>query len=78
MSEWQPIETAPKDETYIAAIARIDGKWSAVSTIAWNVYLGAWADHIAPNEWADRHHMPRAKAVVVQPTHWMPLPEPPQ
>ena len=63
MSEWQPIETAPRDGT---AILGWDGQKQ--STAEWYetgeywslCVMGAWAED---SEW--------------WPTHWMPLPAPP-
>jgi hypothetical protein len=66
MSEWQDIETAPKDGSSILACdARIEG-WQQV------VY---WDDEAkAPHMWglADGPHYH-----VDMFTHWMPLPPPP-
>lgn len=63
MSEWQPIETAPKWPGYEALIL-FDGK--RVFT-GWKGDGGQWycdqfADHLSE---------------IDPPTHWMPLPEPP-
>jgi len=67
--EWQPIETAPKDGTEIWAY---NGEQVRMHWITWEhegESGGMWqyADEIlsdvAPDCW--------------QPTHWMPLPEPP-
>jgi hypothetical protein len=66
MSEWQPIETAPRDETYILGYA--DGEMTVVH---WRDYdgEGCWqlavsGLHADDGEW--------------WPTHWMPLPKPPK
>jgi uncharacterized protein DUF551 len=67
MSEWQPIETAPKDEhvqilTFKARTNNIlwAGPWYQTSfwSPKWGMFVG-W---------------PRDE----KPTHWMPLPEPPK
>jgi hypothetical protein len=63
--EWQPIETAPKDGTWVAVVvddcrpdvARYDqGRWETIAdALDWQKY--------GHDEWPL--------------THWMPLPEPP-
>jgi hypothetical protein len=56
--DWQPIETAPKDdETWVLAF---NGDEYAVC-----IWTGEY--------WSDNEYMMRP-----QPTHWMPLPEPPK
>lgn len=61
-TEWQPIETAPKDGTHVLAY---DG--SNMTTVKWDrdywalIEQGYYAED---NEW--------------WPTHWMPLPKPPK
>jgi len=65
MSDWQPIETAPKDGTvmlFSEALGVVSGMW-------WGKFdgEGPWGDSdgrfsLRPDE---------------QPTHWMPLPSPP-
>ena len=68
MSEWQPIETAPKDGTDILVMTG-----ETMHVVRWiNIHGGF-------DYWAvdDNKHGPftlRGKA----PTHWMPLPEPPK
>ena len=61
MSDWQPIETAPKDGTRILVSWTFGG---------WNI-----ARCLTPSgRWMTQYDRPLA----VQPTHWMPLPEPPR
>lgn len=76
MSEWQPIETAPKD-----------GRDILVSFGSMGIWLVFWADPFgddAPTLWCvdDNKHGPyplRGYSFEGEcaPTHWMPLPEPP-
>ena len=63
MSEWQPIETAPKDETslllFLPGKGIIEGWYfSSPKEIddGWETIIGS----------------------IGEPTHWMPLPEPPK
>lgn len=73
MSQWQPIESAPKDGT------RID-LW----TKCWNVHTDAFDTMRCPNcYWTKGDSMTNRNAHWVnlesgwRPTHWMPLPDPP-
>lgn len=63
--EWQPIETAPKDGTRILA-------WDGRSI---HVAYWGWDNPANRLAWLGGHcridH-------IDQPTHWMPLPEPPR
>jgi hypothetical protein len=68
MSEWHPIETAPKDGTPVIvwdgrfrAIARYEG---ATEFMPWDWMALCFAEQPYP-------------ARTVNPTHWMPLPAPP-
>lgn len=66
MSEWLPIETAPKDGTQILAFAR--AKLSG--------------DFFGVTQWADAEPAFNSVAgwfweYAIRPTHWMPLPDPP-
>ena len=63
---WQPIETAPKDGTLVL-----------LSGFGLPVWQGYWVGQVgrhAINGWT------RFNSVDMEwkPTHWMPLPEPPQ
>lgn len=69
MSEWQPIETAPKDGTRI--FLYFPGLMDGYTRI-----VGYWGKPIfGKARWFDG---PGLKALdIVPPTHWQPLPEPP-
>jgi len=81
MSEWQPIETAPRDGTPVLLWAVREGwedrgpcricGWG--DEYGWSLYGAAGAEPFAG--------MPRNNRVQrldqCQPTHWMPLPAPP-
>jgi hypothetical protein len=64
MSEWQPIETAPKDGQTIVAFRNEIGK-GAYTLIFWDDVEGQWAGLTATHEKMLAKH---------QPTHWIPLP----
>lgn len=64
MSEWQPIETAPKD-----------GQWVLGWAPGWLVVSMAWfhvPGKVAPHWTTGRNERP------IKATHWMPLPPPPR
>jgi hypothetical protein len=63
MSEWQPIETAPKDGTELLLYGPF------VPTGGTYMDIGRWTDY-ADGFWD-------WSADDSQPTHWMPLPSPP-
>ncbi len=69
-SKWQPIETAPKDGTRLILWGREDGVGEP------RVWLGSWSTGCwyAPS-WVAYEH--RSETEYLQPTHWMPVPEPP-
>ena len=68
MSEWQPIETAPKDGTPVLLFAR--SKNATAPVILVGRYL---ADH---GGWIESTFTPNSPVGVV-PYYWMPLPAPP-
>lgn len=72
---WQPIETAPKDGTPILVWAK--GSWS-IAHLSRVRSSGEWIAMAAGDE-AIRHQYENGDEdyVVVVPTHWMPLPDPP-
>ena len=67
MSEWQPIETAPKDGTRVLA-----SQSGHVFTARWAPGFAAVYPGGGGPGWYDEILDRRA-----QPTHWMPLPAPP-
>lgn len=78
MSEWQPIETAPKDGTRILLHTRWDG--DEITPDAFDeVQIGWWDDGNALDDPASIWHRPARWELdkVGDPIHWMPLPEPP-
>jgi hypothetical protein len=64
MTEWQPIDTAPRD-TQILLFVPPSG-----------VYIGeGWTDHTRDEKPAYFYDL---EVGEIQPTHWMPLPAPPK
>jgi hypothetical protein len=76
MSQWQPIESAPKDGTWFLAWSGTIFQGGLVTKAKWDADLTAkkprpmWT---YAESWIGRHHMK-----LHQPTHWMPLPAPPE
>lgn len=74
MSEWRPIETAPKDGTLI--LLYVSGQFlgfgrSVNYVVGW-MRAGDWVCDPRDDTFGD------PDTVHPTPTHWMPLPEPPQ
>lgn len=84
MSEWQPIETAPKDGTevdiWVKALwsGRCAGHWR-IPNAEWNEERGQWISRFhqdrLPMEYTNEGPDRKSARVV---THWMPLPDPPK
>lgn len=75
MSEWQPIETAPKNGTHLLLFFPHEntievGYWDCYYAETGRGYEGCSA-------WCCSEYQPAAMAFD-EPTHWMPLPEPPE
>lgn len=68
MSGWQPIETAPRDGTRLLL-------W-------WNerAMISFWADRVGFKGWqpVSGEVLNVGNRAMWNPTHWMPLPEPPK
>jgi hypothetical protein len=72
MTDWQPIETAPKDGTLILVfVPPSDYSIGWYNTEKYNKN---------PRPFWGRHNANHSKTVCRSrpPTHWMPLPEPPK
>ena len=61
--EWQPIETAPKDDKQVPLWNPDNphGEWPYMGV--WDAIRQAWTVHV--------------DGQIIYPTHWMPLPDPP-
>jgi len=65
--KWQPIETAPKDGTAILGAYQFQGEtdWYGIVRFIKDLPDGpSWVDQFCDDKW-------------MEPTHWMPMPEPP-
>ena len=85
LNEWQPIETAPRDGTYI--LMRSANFRPAV--VSWETFEyrdspladlpPRWCEDIETFGCADDYELAEyLKSVTWEPTHWMPLPKPPE
>ena len=61
-AKWQPIETAPKDKTVVLTFTDSEGRHAIFPAYYWESY-SRWLQIEGP---------------FAAPTHWMPLPEPPE
>ena len=86
-NEWQPIETAPKDETDVIVGVDIADTWIVRS--AWYRSPELIADHAEYDPenwdasdvgwWSYRNSVSQEKLEgIYEPTHWIPLPSPPE
>ena len=69
MTNWQPIDSAPKDGTdLLVAITHSLGadEWEAIQWVDWQTDDTKWPIY------------QRRIDIPFPPTHWMPLPPPPQ
>lgn len=87
MSNWQPIETAPKDVKVLVAYQNRLGNWRVV-TACYHTQLD-WSDdylrddddesEYAPEGWYEESESSETiYCTDCPPTHWMPLPAPPE
>ena len=77
MGEWQPIETAPKDGTSVLLCQAFDADGKPIRDKAWGLFVqvAAWWDE---QEWIVYCSTPSEPSLHFDPTHWQPLPAPPQ
>lgn len=77
---WQPIETAPKNETVVdlwAVLPEHDPtQGERLANCFWRVFPG---DRINEGQWCQQYAEAPGSSFEVDeiPTHWMPRPEPP-
>lgn len=76
--KWEPIETAPKDGTWILAVAR--GFVPAVAKWEPGWRKGGSFEFVEVETFANDDHWQEYVDTTDpwRPTHWMPLPEPPE
>ena len=76
MTDWQPIETAPRDGTWILLTGgSIEYSWDGDSQPA--AVVGQYAIALTTERWQFAWYDGGYYGEYVDPTHWMPLPEPP-
>lgn len=74
--EWQPIETAPKDERILLYRPTAGFTWTRV--VIGRFDSDRYAKRPRPYWQHDLEHLAgKAEGRAVNPTHWMPLPAPP-
>lgn len=70
---WQPIETAPKDkDIWVYGTAKV---WSNSDEFLWQGQSG-WNSE--DSSWWTTSHDDCGEVLIVKPSHWMPLPQPPE
>lgn len=80
MTKWQPIETAPRDGTPID----VYGQGRRICDVFWsfsvNAETGAPINSVYDG-WVQEGHVGQSylpNYINISPTHWMPLPDPPE
>ena len=73
MTEWQPMETAPKDGTAILAWPICGGGFYSPEGEAQIAYVMRWEER--KSIWVEASG---EEYMQCSPTHWMPLPPPPK
>lgn len=68
LAAWQPIETAPTDGTPLLLFARSKNARAPIRIVGW---------FLADIGWIEGCFVPNQPIGIV-PTHWMPLPRPPE
>jgi len=76
VSAWQSIETAPKDGTEILVCKATDADGRAIGREAFGLFVqrAAWWDL---EGWIVYCSMIKEPQLFFDPTHWMPIPTPP-
>jgi len=76
--DWQPIKTAPKGRLILVGYRNKLGNWSTTRGrwVSSEVIESYWEDAEAPEGWYE-DPLEGEECYWIEPTHWMPLPEPP-
>lgn len=72
---WRPIETAPKDGTRLLLC---NASHDSVEVGFWDKGFYWTSRNGFDGEWTNGYCDEYERDVVLKPTHWMPLPEPPK
>ncbi len=75
MSEWQPIETAPRDGTVVLLGRDVGEPWGFVRGYG---HFEGKADELISGWLSYGLYDPPGNLGLGNPTHWMPLPAPPK
>ena len=74
-NQWQPIETAPKDGTQILLCRAFDADGNRIEPLGIFAQCAQWWG--IEEGWVVYCSMVREPLLHFEPTHWMPLPQPP-
>lgn len=81
MSEWQPIETAPMDGTSVFVYVRGDSLYPTAAAYKSRQYFEKEygdAEYMEEGWYWDFGYPTDFHEEVINPSHWMPLPAPPE
>lgn len=75
-NSWQSIETAPRDGTQVLLCRAVDVDGKPIRDEAWGIFIqvAAWWEGDGWIVYCSQIQEPR---LHFEPTHWMPLPDPP-
>jgi len=76
-TNWQPIETAPKDGTQILLCDALDADGNPITDGSWGLFVQVAAWWAGEDAWIVYCDMVRDPPLHFEPTHWAPLPKNP-
>lgn len=77
MTDWQPIATAPKDGTQILALCQ-PRFFETGKPMDFNYMAVVWWRKAKDPKWGETRWKHALNDSYAEPTHWMPLPSPPE
>jgi len=78
MSEWMPIESAPKDGTSVL-VCWAGADWDNSMAVAYyEEGYSSYVDSAKGVNWRDGGDLGCGGMIGAMPTHWQPLPDPPK